>query len=664
MEILAAFGLDSALYILWVALGLGLVIFFHELGHFAVAKWCNVNVERFSIGFGPILWRFKHGETEYALSAVPFGGYVKMLGQDDLDPSQLSSEEIAQDSRSYSAKPVSYRMAIISAGVIMNVVTGLLFYIGAFRLGVVTSPAVVGSVRVDMPAWHAGLETGDEITRINDRDVESFGDILLGVALSQGPLTIEGRKSSGEKFNVTLEPEKTGKRRMIGVGQAAGVQLIRPTDEDILPVNPGTPAAVANPEFRRGDAVKAVEGQDVSEYSEVLAILAERRTERIEFSVQRDGQSESDQFVEVVVEPNPFRTLGLSMDIGRISAVRGGSVAEEAGLKIGDKITKFQGQDVGKSINPLRLPDQIAELHGQTVELTVTRELKDGGTEDITVHVTPENRPSWIDQPADENLPMSVPSMGIAFHVIPTVLHVQPGSPAEGAVQVGDRIKLMELIRPQDVPRDGTKKETFDVEFSDEKKNWPYAFWLMQNLPLRKVRLTVSRDAKVLAPIELTPQAANDWYMPTRGIRWAGLAKTQKAETLPDAAALGWKHTRNSMLNIYLTLRNLVTGQLSVKNLHGPLGIATFAYEVAQEGLSQFLLFLGFLSVNLAVLNFLPIPVLDGGHMVFLCWEAATRKKPSERVLVAATYLGFAFVAGLMILVLYLDIFEHGLLGN
>ncbi|MBW3541860.1 MAG: site-2 protease family protein, partial [Planctomycetes bacterium] len=71
------------LNILWVALGLGLVIFFHELGHFAVAKWCNVNVERFSIGFGPVLWSFKKGETEYALSLIPFGGYVKMLGQDD-----------------------------------------------------------------------------------------------------------------------------------------------------------------------------------------------------------------------------------------------------------------------------------------------------------------------------------------------------------------------------------------------------------------------------------------------------------------------------------------------------------------------------------------------------------------------------------------------------
>ena len=128
--------------VLYVAAGIGLVIFFHELGHFAVAKWCNVSVERFSIGFGPVIWRVKWGETEYVLSIVPFGGYVKMLGQDDIDPSQLTSDEIAEDPRSYSAKNVPQRMAIISAGVIMNLITGLLFYASAFGLGIETSQPV------------------------------------------------------------------------------------------------------------------------------------------------------------------------------------------------------------------------------------------------------------------------------------------------------------------------------------------------------------------------------------------------------------------------------------------------------------------------------------------------------------------------------------------
>ena len=83
--------------------------------------------------------------------------------------------------------------------------------------------------------------------------------------------------------------------------------------------------------------------------------------------------------------------------------------------------------------------------------------------------------------------------------------------------------------------------------------------------------------------------------------------------------------------------------------------------QAAQEGLQVFLGFMALFSVNLAVLNLLPIPVLDGGHMVFLIWEGVTRRRPSERVLVAATYFGMAFVLGLMILVLYLDIVVHKL---
>ena len=117
-----ALSLSSVPSILLAALGLGFVIFIHELGHFAVAKWCDVNVERFSIGFGPVIWSRTWGETEYALSLVPFGGYVKMLGQDDMDPNQMTSDEIAENPRSYSSKKVWQRMLIISAGVIMNII--------------------------------------------------------------------------------------------------------------------------------------------------------------------------------------------------------------------------------------------------------------------------------------------------------------------------------------------------------------------------------------------------------------------------------------------------------------------------------------------------------------------------------------------------------------
>jgi regulator of sigma E protease len=166
--------------------------------------------------------------------------------------------------------------------------------------------------------------------------------------------------------------------------------------------------------------------------------------------------------------------------------------------------------------------------------------------------------------------------------------------------------------------------------------------------------------------VELTPiaDAKGDWFMPgTRGLRLLTELMTLKSNGIVDACLMGLTHTKNSILDLYLTLRNLFNRNLSYENFLGPLGIISVAYGVAQQGIPEMCLFLGLLSANLAVLNFLPIPVLDGGHMVFLIWEAVTRKRPSERVQIAATYFGMAFVLCLAILVFYLDIFKHHVLG-
>ena len=115
-----------------------------------------------------------------------------MLGQDDLDPSQLTSEELAKDPRSYMAKPVSRRMAIISAGVVMNIITGVMFYAIAFGHGIETFPAQVGNVLAGFPAWQARLQTGDKITSIAGRKTTTFEDINRAIALTSGPIEVSG----------------------------------------------------------------------------------------------------------------------------------------------------------------------------------------------------------------------------------------------------------------------------------------------------------------------------------------------------------------------------------------------------------------------------------------------------------------------------------------
>ncbi|MEX2286739.1 MAG: site-2 protease family protein [Planctomycetaceae bacterium] len=648
--------LDMALNILYVALGLGLVIFFHELGHFAVAKWCDVHVERFSIGFGPILWSRKRGETEYALSAVPFGGYVKMLGQDDMDPSQLSSEEIAQDPRSYSAKSVRVRMAIISAGVIMNVVTAVGFYAVAFGFGVDSPPAIVGSVTPGMPAWTAGLKPGDKITKIDGDEIESHVDIAMEVALSKGALEIEGVRRKGEPFQMTVEPNGEGTRRRLGIESSLSLALADPESDNISPVGEGTPAASADPPFEPGDTIVKLDGEQVSSYAHLQELLARKRGETVRFGVV--PKSAAGAFVDklkiVTVPPGQFRTLGLRMEIGRIVGVKNGSPAEKEGLKVGDKITKINGKAIGTEVDPLRLPDDLAAMHGKEVHISFIRE----GQEESERVLVPLDEPGWIEKPTQPGEPLSVPSIGVAFHLIPTILHIEAGSPAQGILQEGDRIKKMHFIPATDEPVADEIDKREPIEFGEKHQNLAHAFWMMQVRPQDKVLLEFShggQDNKA----ELVPVLAAGWHTPTRGILLQPEMEIIKADGFVDACYRGVSYTRKTLIQMYLTLRNLFTGRLSFKEMRGPVGIATFAYHHAKGGLPMLSLFLGFLSVNLAVLNFLPIPVLDGGHMVFLVWEAITRRKPSERVLIAATYVGMAFVLGLMITVLCLDIFVH-----
>ncbi|MCA9115048.1 MAG: RIP metalloprotease RseP [Planctomycetaceae bacterium] len=662
MVILAAVTLGSLLNIIYVAIGLGLVIFFHELGHFAMAKWCNVNVERFSIGFGPVLWSRKHGETEYALSAIPFGGYVKMLGQDDMDPSQLTQEEIAQDPRSYSAKPVHQRMAIISAGVTMNVLTAVIFYAVAFGMGVTAPPPVVGTVQVGSPAWMADIQSGDTIRRINDRETETFMDVYRAVLLSSDELEIEGTRLNGETWTARVMPDQDGSRRSIGISPTRSLTVATLADPENEPTQAGMSAREAG--FESGDVVLDVDGEPVSSFAELQDKLSGRRSETVSVTVERNGSRKTLQ-----VAPNHMITLGLSMDVGRISAVRTNSPAAEAGLKQGDKITRVNDRGIGIDLDPLRLPDLLAELHGQEVSITVSRPVKGANPETVTVRLVPENRAGWLEPIAsgsDGALPL--PAIGVAAEITRTVLHVEEGSPAEGKIEPGERIQKMVLTLPEGVPSDGFNNgKPIVLDFTREgdareASNWAYAYYMMQQARLRNVQLTVSNDGEART-VDLKPAVAEDWYIATRGLGLEPMMVVQKAKSVGNAFVLGYHSTRNNILDIYLTLRNLVSGALSYRELHGPIGIATVAYKVASQGMAQLLLFLGFLSVNLAVLNFLPIPVLDGGHMVFLLWEAITRKRPSERVLAAATYCGMAFVLGLMLLVIYLDIFEHGLGG-
>ncbi len=156
--------------------------------------------------------------------------------------------------------------------------------------------------------------------------------------------------------------------------------------------------------------------------------------------------------------------------------------------------------------------------------------------------------------------------------------------------------------------------------------------------------------------IALTAREDLDWPLAGRGIRLLPDYKVQKADNFGEALILGARYTKEMIVIMYLQLKSLATGRVSFKQVGGPLEIMRMGFSQAQAGNYDLLLFLGMISINLAVVNFLPIPILDGGHMVFLIYEKLRGRPPAENVKVVATYIGLAMIALLMILVFYQDI--------
>ena len=633
--------------ILTTAIGLGMVIFLHELGHFAVAKWCDVKVERFSIGFGPAVFAKTYGETEYALCWLPLGGYVKMLGQDDADASQMADETIRDDPRSYTAKSVPARMAVISAGVIMNIITGTLFFAIAYGMGVKEPTPQVGSVSVDSPAWQNNIEVGDRIIEINGVEVSAFTDIIRGTALSKGDLEVMAQSASGDLYSFKTPPDTTGRRRTLGIGPMPSLDV--GTTPDLPAGYAGT--AAEGVDFRPGDRITAVDGVEVADYVAFLRELAKKKADTVDLTLTND---DGNRVVEL--PPEPVRALGFRVDIGEVKTVTAGSVGANEGIRAGDRIAKVDGEAVGVALDPLDLPEYFADKAGEPVTLTINRK-EDGNLVDIDLSVTPRKSQPWLYESATPGASLAIPSLGVTASLIPTVLDVAADSIAdEAGLKVRDSLVSLKFVADPNVP-DGLSGE--ERVYNLKEVGWPFAAYLVQLLPSRTIELTVDDSETGTQKIVTLPPAAGDSFVVSeRGIRLFNDANDVQAGSPATAIAMGTRKTVESSQDIYLTLQRLFGGQLSPLELAGPISIAKMGYRVATNNFADFLMFLGFLSVNLAVVNFLPIPVLDGGHMVFLIWEAIMRKPPSERIIMGASILGLCLVLGLMLFVVTLDILK------
>ncbi len=654
--------------ILQVAGGLGFVIFVHELGHFLVAKACGVKCEKFYLGFdigGLKLASFKWGETEYGIGALPLGGYVKMLGQDDnpaaaareaqrarqaefsgdLPPEPTSDPHPAWDPRSYPAQSVPKRMAIISAGVIMNVIFAVLMAALAFGLGIEEMTCEISSVRPGGAAWRAGLRTGDEITAIGGRQNPIFSDLRNGVTLGdveKGVSFTIHRPADGTTESVVLHPDTDLGVPTVGVTSPFSVTL----PDDISPRLPGA-AAEAQPPLAAGDTIRAVNGKAVSNYAELIAALASMPSEQVTLSVARQAaDATSNGNLDITLPPQPRRTLGIVMAAGAVKAVQAASPAAAAGFRPGDRLVSMDGNPV---VDVLALDALLRRKVGEAVAIEVVRD----GAEPATLSVVPREV-SWIEEPRWPASPVAISSLGLAVAIETTIATVEAGSPAEAAgVKAGEKVIRARFIEPGAA----ANPEDAGLELSERSPSWPYCVAVLQQVaPGTRVQLVVEGADGLARDVELDPATEVDRFVIDRGLVFKPVSKLVKAGSVAAALASGGRKAMEDLSLVYRFLGKLTSSQISPRLLGGPIEIAKQAGRSAEEGFSRLLLFLTMLSANLAVVNFLPIPVLDGGHMVFLLYELVRGKPPSENVVAALSYLGLALILTLMMFVFGLDL--------
>ena len=305
-----------------VALGLGFVIFVHELGHFAVAKMCGVKVDKFFIGFdigGLKLCSFRWGETVYGIGILPLGGYVKMLGQED-NPAQLrkemerakqeaagqsggaaetpcalpdngddSAEKRLYDPRSYLAKSVPQRMAIISAGVIMNMIFALVFAVVAFLVGVKQNPTIVGGVMAGGAAWQAGVQADDKVLDVAGRRVYNFRGMteeVVNADLANGVLLLIQRPEVKDPLEIVVKPEQLAGAPRIGVFSSCELKVIN--EKNILPFYPESAAANATKgSFLAGDRIVRIGDQPIHTYGQLQDFLVAHADDDLTVTVAR-----------------------------------------------------------------------------------------------------------------------------------------------------------------------------------------------------------------------------------------------------------------------------------------------------------------------------------------------------------------------------------------
>ncbi len=668
--------------VLLVLLGFGAVVLVHEFGHFIVAKLSGIKVEAFSIFMPPVLlglqrtengYRFrilpelfpKEGdesgdgslsftigkkcpasETEYRIGLIPFGGFVKMLGQDDVGPVKTSD-----DPRSYANKPALTRAAVLAAGVFFNVISAGIIFMIVFLIGIDLPPAMVGGVLPNSPAALAGLKAGDEIIEIagksNDLD---FSNIGIAAALSgkdeKVPLKVRHTDGSEEELTLVAVELPGEPLRAFGIIPPQTLKIVKLSKDnaDILFKKTG---------LRPGDQIKAVNGKEIQNYRELDQIVKDALAPTVTISAERTDPVSGDvKLIKTQIRlslslarrqddsASTFGDIYSMVPRLRITDVsnQNGSSNPESSLQPGDIVLKIG--DVGSPTYE-QMREVTTKYEDKDLPVKVLRTNDEGVEKTVTVTVVPKR------QEKEDKVMIGVGFVyGRAFDlehavVASTIANEEDSEafaiPSGATITAVDGVPVSNFYDiAREIRKYAGQRITIDYRLNEE-----VAGAVPMDVGSGEDCAAVKTDFAEIIPFE-------------------DLKRRYKADGPVDALVTGYRKTIMFIAQTYVTLKRLMGGLVSPKNLMGPVGIITFSYRiVAEQPLVYYIYFLGLISAVIAVFNFLPLPPLDGGLVVLLLFEKVKGSAISERVQGIIAYTGWAFILTLLLYVTFNDIVRN-----
>ncbi len=617
-------------YVIEMLLGIGLLIFVHELGHFLTCKRLGVKVLRFSIGFGPKLVGFRRGETEYVVGLVPFGGYVKMHGEDPREEEQL-------DERSFLTQPPGKKVLIAVSGSTMNALFALLFFVTVFSVGIHFPKGAVGYVYPDSPADKAGLQEGDEITEIEGRKHPDFDDIRMLIALSNPRKGVRLKlKRQEQELEQLVYPEYDPEIGAQVVGFEAPISL------ELAGVNKDSPAEKAG--LMEGDRIVSVDGKEPRGGTEIYELINASPDKPLRLVVERKEKQAEAKLIEVELTPESVYRYDAGvrctlppevLEVGPLSP------ADRAGLKAGDRIVSIDGRLI-------RTWSELTEITSRSADKPLSLVVDRSGAS-VSLVVTPRRRPDdWRAR------------MGI-IQPEAVIGEVLPGSPAaQAGVMSGDRVLGVSWTIEERIPGEsdspGAAQEVTMKEVQLVCDSWGIVEEVVQQRGAQPITFVIDRGGTRHEPV-LTPERTDEVMT-----AYAGFVpqpeQVLRKYSLPRACLVGFRKAVLWGGSAYLTLRRiLITRSMSArKSIGGPVAIFALSYQFASMGMVKFLYWLGMLGVWFAVFNLLPVPILDGGHIVVAAVEKIKGSRLSERTLILVQLTGLVLIVSLMVLVTLNDI--------